>query len=97
MDIYLASSKGKANDGKFNIRGVHTWEEVMEKASQAEEVYQDKAKGKKGIFRRSWRKVGDAGPAINPWLELLPDGDYSSILCGGLKLVFGVRWISVNE
>ena len=91
MDAYLASTKSSELDRRFDIRDKHTWEEVMRTAIEAEQVYQEKAKGKSGLVRRAWRNIGDSQSVINPWLELLPNGEYSSIICSGLKLVFTVR------
>ena len=36
------------------------------------------------------RAMGDKGPVIQTWLELLPTGEYTSVVCGAMKLVFGV-------
>ena len=35
--------------------------------------------------------MGDKGPVIQTWLELLPVGEYTSVVCGAMKLVFGVN------
>lgn len=35
-------------------------------------------------------RVGDNGPAIQAWLDLLPGGEYSSLICGSFKLLISV-------
>ncbi|KAL9118675.1 MAG: hypothetical protein Q9187_004777 [Circinaria calcarea] len=88
MNIYQRSSKDKTL-GSFNIRDTHTWDEVIRRAKDADRKYHDDAKGFRGIGRKIGRNMGDIAPGVNPWLGLLPNGEYTSILCGGLKLIFG--------
>ncbi|CAG8949095.1 hypothetical protein HYFRA_00002224 [Hymenoscyphus fraxineus] len=80
----------------FDIRGAHDWDEVLETVDSAKAAYGDKAKGKKGIHIRAGRGISNRANNLSPWLELLPDGDYSSIICGGLKLVFGAAAAQAN-
>ncbi|KAK3690516.1 hypothetical protein B0T22DRAFT_193765 [Podospora appendiculata] len=72
----------------FNIRAVHSWSEVMEQVASAREAYDQKAQGKRGVVIKFGRYFSDRAKSIDPWLALVPDTDYSSVVCGGLKFVF---------
>lgn len=74
----------------FNIRGAHSWDEVAQVANLAQEKYLKDAKGPKGSIRRFFRVTGDNAHVINLWVNLLPNDQYFSVLCGGLKLILGV-------
>ena len=67
-----------------------TWEDVLKEADRVRETWEDKAKKPENFFRRQARNMGNYAKLANPWIDLLPGGDYGAILCGGLKLVFGV-------
>ncbi|KAI9660708.1 MAG: hypothetical protein M1821_010060 [Bathelium mastoideum] len=73
-----------------------TWEDVLNEADHAREAWENKAKKAGGVFRRQLRSSGDYARLANPWIDLLPDGDYGSILCGGLKLIFGAAIADSN-
>lgn len=87
---YAEITGTKQSASPFNIRGVHSWDEVRQAASLAEERHLKDAKGPKGSIRRFFRVTGDNAHVINPWVNLLPDDQYFSVLCGGLKLILGV-------
>ena len=82
-------------DDKFkthiNIHNSHTWDEVLDKVSEAEEKYKVKdVKGFWGSLRNNFRKFGENHKAFNAWTGLLPtESHYVSVLCGGLKLILG--------
>lgn len=92
VEAFVEANPLLRNLRSFDIRGAHTWDEVLKTVDSAKEVYESKAKGKKGIHIRAARGLSQNANDISPWLELLPDGDYSSVICGGLKLVFGVSF-----
>ena len=76
---------------KFNISNIHTWEEVKVEVDKAVDAYNKKATSwRRNPFRVAGRLMGDKGPVIQTWLELLPTGEYTSVVCGAMKLVFGV-------
>lgn len=89
VEIYQSTTKDKALL-EFNIRDKHSWDEVLREAQFAEQKYNRKAKGVRGIGHRIFRVVGDNAAAANPWLKVLPNDGYTSVLCGGLKLIFEV-------
>lgn len=85
-------SGSKAKHGvSYNNNKRITWEDVLIEVEKARESWENKAKGKKGLFRKRARDGCDKARLANPWLELLPGGDYGSTVLGGLKLIFGVR------
>lgn len=78
---------------KIDIQGAHTWEEVMQAAKEAEAAYlamAESKKGPKGVIRRYFRVAGDYSVAAKPWVGLLPNDSYMSVVSGSLKLVFEV-------
>ncbi|KAI9810740.1 MAG: hypothetical protein M1827_006078 [Pycnora praestabilis] len=88
--IHACSRKSKDDAlTKFDISRLHKWEEVEAEAERAVKAYN--TKGKKNPVRAVGKAMGNTAPAIKAWLDLLPDGEYTSIVCGALKLVFGVR------
>jgi hypothetical protein len=68
-----------------------TWPQVLKAMDDSRVADDAKAKGWKGLFHKAGRHIGDAGGYINPWMDLLPDDMYTSIVCGGMKMVFNVR------
>ena len=74
---------------KFTIRGKHTWDEVFQAAKDASN--QSKyTRGFKGWIETIGRGATEKASYVEPFLELIPNGDYTGALCGGLKLAFGV-------
>ena len=86
MDLYQKSAKEKSLQ-TFNIRDQHNWDEVFVAAQQAQNEYVTKSMG----VGNAVAELGDQALALEPWLDLLPSGEYTSILCGGLKLIFKVQ------
>lgn len=74
----------------FDIGATHEWSEVIDMAQQAQGLYNNRAKGVPGSATRLFRFLGKNAPAIEPWIELLPNGDYSSLICGALKIGLSV-------
>ena len=84
LEIYQKNHEDQSV-AAFDIREKCTWDEVFREARFAESQY--KSAGK---VRQVFRSVGDHASLIEPWIELIPDGDYGSSLRGGLKLIFKV-------
>jgi hypothetical protein len=88
---YESSLSEQISGTRINIRGTHSWDEVIRAAKDAETAYHAEArKGAKGAVRGYMRRLGDYSAAVTPWIGLLPSDQYFSVLCGGLKLMFGV-------
>jgi len=78
---------------------IHTWEDVLAEVERAEVVYSD-ASGAWGKIQKGLRKFGSNARAFEAWASLLPsESEYTSVLCGGLKLIFGVciSYISITS
>lgn len=73
----------------FDIRGKHTWDEVFQAARDASRHSSD-TQGIRGLAKRFGRTSRDAVPYVQPMLQIIPNGDYTGALCGGLKIAFGV-------
>ncbi len=67
-----------------------TWEDVLQQVEDSRTAWENKAKGKGGFIRQEARNFGHHARMASHWLNMLPAGDYGSIVCGGLKLLFGV-------
>ena len=69
-----------------------TWGNVLDEAAKAENIYLESGNGPRNVVRKVFRFVGDYSESISPWIDLIPDQDGLSILNGGLKLIFRVRY-----
>lgn len=96
METFLKVGPLPKSLKSFNIREAHNWAEVLDVVESAKEAYEKKAKGKSGIAIKAGRYVSNKADVISPWLELLPNGDYSTVICGGLKFVFGAAAAQAN-
>lgn len=54
-----------------------------------------KSSGKMAAVRRFFDRLGDNGSTFSAWLGLLPDGEYSSIVCGAFKMIIKVRIVEL--
>ena len=88
IEIYQKHTKGRHLPPGFDIRKAHNWDEVHQAARLAETKC--KKDGTRSIFGKIGRGIQRSTPAVEPWLGLIPDGDYTSVLCGGLKIAFRV-------
>lgn len=73
---------------RFRIRNKHSWDEVIQAANDAIERYEQDAR--RNILRKAGRIATDNARTAKAFLDLLPDGDYGSVLCGGLKIIYTV-------
>ena len=89
IESYQKSTKIHHLPPDFDIRKAHNWDEVHQAARLAEAKC--KKDGTRTIFGKIGRGIQRSTPAVEPWLGLIPDGDYTSVLCGGLKIAFRVR------
>ena len=69
----------------------HTWEEVLEEVEKAAKSFNDTS-STWGKIRQVFRSMGNNNKVFTVWLDILPtQSQYCSIVCGGMKLIFGVR------
>ncbi|KAK4208819.1 hypothetical protein QBC37DRAFT_391694 [Rhypophila decipiens] len=68
---------------------IHTWEDVLAEVDRAQSIYSD-GSGAWGKIQKGLRRFGSNAKAFEAWAGLLPaETEYTSVLCGGLKLIFG--------
>ncbi len=68
----------------------HTWEEVLEVVDKANQAHSDTS-SVWGKVRRAFRSLGSNHKIFEAWINILPtQSQYASIVCGGLKVIFGV-------
>jgi hypothetical protein len=75
---------------ELDLNSNFQWENVLEAVNEASELYQN-VPGAWGKIRKALRRFGKNNAVFTAWAEVLPSqSQYFSILCGGLKLIFGV-------
>ena len=76
---------------KFDVRRKFQWEDVKREIDAAVEEY-----NKQRSWSRPIRKVGRAccenASNLEVLLTFIPDGEYTSIICGALTLVYNVSY-----
>ena len=79
---------------KLDIRAKHSWESVLVMQQELHEQHRqaETSKGFKGFVQKKMRTFGENSETFQAWLKLLPtESQYLSVLCGGMKLLLGVR------
>jgi hypothetical protein len=71
----------------LDLNAIHSWDDVMRLVKDSEAKYLEA--GRSGP-RRVTRFIGAYSESVLPFLRLIPNGFYTSIICGGLRLVFEV-------
>ncbi|KAM7184636.1 adenosine trna methylthiotransferase [Rhypophila sp. PSN 637] len=83
----LLSSQGDPQ--AYNaFRSATSWEDVRQEAEQAVDQYVNQGKTWNNPFRRAKRLVGNTATRLEFLTQLIPNGDYLGVLCGGLKLAY---------
>ena len=67
-----------------------TWPQVLEEATQAFDDYTKRGRSWRHPFRSTQRLFGSVACRIEFLIVLLPDGDFTGALCGGLTLIYKV-------
>lgn len=88
MHNFLSQSTDKNTKQAFNT--LSTWKDVQDEAAEAYKKYQSDGKSWRHPFQTTGRAFSNVASRMEFLLQLLPNGDYTSILCGALKLVFNV-------
>lgn len=91
MKVVSENAPSRSALQDFDIKNAHDWLEVRREAAlTSKSKYKDKVKGIKGFFPRIARKIGEMNPAVEPFAQALPAGDYTALVCGG-SVLFPVR------
>ncbi|KAJ2993127.1 hypothetical protein NUW58_g1940 [Xylaria curta] len=72
---------------RANISQRHSWNDVIEELERAQNDH-DTSK-RLGKMWKFFRKVGEKSEVIEPFLAFIPNGDYTSVICGGIKFILG--------
>ena len=75
---------------KFDVRGKHTWEEVIQEVRYAEEKYKKKASDESAFskVRGAFRMLEGRAASFETFLELIPSqNNYASPIAGSFKLI----------
>ena len=78
----------EVKDAQDILETTTTWADVRQEAEAAIDAWQKRSKS--NPFRKGLRAVGDFASRLEFLTELLPRGDYGSIVYGGLKLIYRV-------
>jgi hypothetical protein len=91
MELYEANADPKYKL-HINMKETHSMKDVLNSIEEARKKYDAKETGLFGPIRKAFRNLGEKENVCNAWLGLLPgESEYFSIICGGLKMIFGVQ------
>ncbi|OJD25472.1 hypothetical protein ACJ73_03156 [Blastomyces percursus] len=89
LEAYESTTAGSKFQTDVTTKSVHTWEEVLQEVKKASYEYND-VSGFWGRIRKGLQSFGKNNKAFEAWASVLPSqSHYFSLLCGGLKLIFG--------
>ncbi|KAJ5286704.1 hypothetical protein N7478_002390 [Penicillium angulare] len=95
MQTFLARTTDV--DTREVLSGRLTWDNIQREATEALVKYQNDGKTWRHPFQTAGRAFSSVWSRLEFLLELLPNGDYGSLLCGGLRLVFNLRMIGSEK
>lgn len=67
----------------------HSFEQVVELLNTTALKYRNK-NGVQAVLQKLCQSFAQNGKGLRDWMSLLPDGEYSSVVCGSLKLIISV-------
>ncbi|KAL6825820.1 hypothetical protein J3E69DRAFT_380921 [Trichoderma sp. SZMC 28015] len=70
---------------RSNILEAHSWKEVFHALQNAKETYSN-PRGVK-VVRKWFRKAADKSNLVEPFVDFIPNADFSSVICGGMKFI----------
>lgn len=83
----------KYPQAEFEISGCQKWSDVEQTMRDAKVEYEKRHKGKTvAAIDNFLQTIGNSGKTFQAWMDLLPNGDYSSVICGSFKLVLNVSF-----
>lgn len=89
MQNFVSQSKDDELKRVYSEKSM--WTEVQEEAAKAVDEYNRQGHSWRHPFRTAGRAFTDTASAAEFLIELLPNGDYASVLCGALRLVYNAR------
>ena len=81
-------SEQEQNRVNLGIPSASAWQIVLDAVADAQfDADVNAVKGMGGLIRNLMRKLGEAGPAFEDWLKILPTDIYGSVICGGFTII----------
>ena len=74
---------------RANISEQHTWKEVFVELHAAQDAYNN-PKQRIEVVRKWFRKATDKSEVIEPFIDFIPNIEYTSVICAGLKFILKV-------
>jgi len=74
---------------RSNISQTHCWKDVFDALSVAQDGYNN-PKGI-GVVRKWFRAAADKADLVEPFVDFIPNTEYTSVICGGLSFIIQVR------
>lgn len=75
---------------RSNITDTHSWKDVFDLVNNAKDGY-DNPTGT-AVLRKWVRKTAGKAEFIEPFVGFIPESEYTSVICAGLKFIIGVRF-----
>lgn len=100
MEAFQATTKltrTQANKGhkveKDTTKEPQTWADVVQAMKDARARYEEKKNsGRMSAVNGFFESLGNNGEIFQAWLGLLPNGDYTSVICGAFRLVINATF-----
>lgn len=74
----------------LDLKGTHSWDEVMQLVKDKNDAYLEA--GQNGL-RGMGRSITSHSKSVGPYLRLIPNDFFASIVNGGLKLIFELSFV----
>jgi hypothetical protein len=88
IQAFLAESGDSEN--RLAFQSGSTWDDIANEAGEAVDCFNREGHMWKRPFEKATMNFANVACRLEFLIELLPEGEYTSILCGALKLVFNV-------
>ncbi|PKK48346.1 hypothetical protein CI102_6889 [Trichoderma harzianum] len=85
VDFFFKDKPNLIAEVRSNILETHNWKEVFDALQDAKETYSNPTGVK--VVRKWFRKAADKSNLVEPFVDFIPDSDFSSVICGGIKFI----------
>ncbi|KKP04180.1 hypothetical protein THAR02_03698 [Trichoderma harzianum] len=79
---------------RSNILETHNWKEVFDALQDAKQSYSNPTGMK--VVHKWFRKAADKSNLVEPFVDFIPNSDFSSVICGGIKFILKACMASKN-
>jgi hypothetical protein len=94
LGLFAKHSKDKEIN-RFDIGRKFRWEDVQSEANAALEAYTNQVTFRSQPVRYLSRSFTQSASTLEAFLQFVPDGEFTFIICGALTLVFRVNTIFI--